>query len=152
MAKNTDYYVDLMTKTTSRFRKRAKLIFYIYQALRIVVVIGSAVVPFILIIASIPKITATIVSAIVAVSIALTNYYNFIEHSINLLQIAQKIERERDLFLTKRGSYKGLTPGKALDLFMDNMDIIETEHNNNQINIIKSVKEKEQIEKSIKIR
>jgi len=128
-----DDIIDKRQKTIKKlirkYRNRTIILNSFHQSLQIILVIGSAIVPFIVYFSDIPKTIPIIISAMVAVAAALTKYYPFGEHIINFRTAFEKTQKEYDLYESGRGPYANLGQGAALDLILDHIDAIRHEQN-----------------------
>jgi len=130
----------IVKKLIRKYRNRAMTLNLIHQSLQIILITGSAIVPFI-IVSDIPKTIPFITSAIVAVAAALTKYYPFGEHIINFRIAFEKTQKEYDLYESERGPYADLGRGAALDLVLDHIDEIRHEQNELSLSLEKRIQD-----------
>jgi hypothetical protein len=123
-----EQYKKNVQEEYSKYYRRADLNTIAHNILQICILVGAAIVPFLLNIASVPKLIPTIISAVVAVAAVMANYYKFGERGRIDRLTAQELHQEYNLYDTERGDYKSKTPKEALDLFLDRAETILGKH------------------------
>jgi Protein of unknown function (DUF4231) len=105
----------------------------IHRTLQTILILGATSLPFILNLTALPKSISIIISVIVAVVAALTNYYKFGSHAAHFQRAAENMQIELNLYQSGRKHYKDLSQGAALDCFMDKID--ELKHKQNELSL-----------------
>jgi hypothetical protein len=129
LSEKADHYKRNIIEEYSKYYQRSGMNIVAHNVLQICILVGAAVVPFLLIIPSIPKLVPTIISGVVAVAVAISNYYKFGERGRIDRLTAQELHQEYNLYDTERGDYKSKTSKEALDLFLDRTEAILDKHN-----------------------
>jgi hypothetical protein len=111
-----------------------------FQVQRFVAVIGATVVPVVLNLDWIPypKYVATILSLIVAISVALEKSFHIGDQWKNYRSTEQYLGREKISFLTGDGPYKGLEADTAFHLLVERCEAQIAAENSATLNIIVS--------------
>lgn len=94
----------------------------IHHTLQLTMLIGAALVPFLISIPTIPKVVPGTLSGIVAVVVAVANYYKFGQRGRDLRFYAEDMALEYNRFNTKREPYKNLEAEEAQALFMNRIE------------------------------
>lgn len=118
-----------ITKEILKYKRKIIITDATYQLLEFILVVGSALLPFIIYFSNFSKIIFVFYSAIIALAATITKYYKFGEHVANLKTTFEKMQNEINLFQTNRGQYGQLNNGASLELFMDKIDEIRHQHN-----------------------
>jgi hypothetical protein len=101
----------------------------VHHLLQLVILIGAALVPFLLVISTVPKLIPTVISAVVAVAAAISNYYKFGDtFRLNRLTF-YALSQEIVLYELKSEQYKGLDPTSAFTNFVSRVELIFRQHN-----------------------
>ena len=114
LSEKADHYKRNIIEEYSKYYRRSGMNIVAHNLLQICILVGAAVVPFLLIISSIPKLIPTIISGVVAVAAAMSNYYKFGERGRIARLTAQELHQEYNLYDTERGITKAKLRKKHL--------------------------------------
>ena len=136
-------YRDSVAGVRIRLRYQTMTFGFIHNLLQLIILAGAVAVPFLLNL-SIEKIIPTIISLVVAVAAAISNYYKFGERSRNNHQTSEAIRREIVWYDLRKGPYLDLEPEPALDLFVNRIEGFRDEHTQRSFIFEESKQDKKQ--------
>ncbi len=96
--------------------------------LQLIIIVGSVSVPFLVNISQLSKLVPTLVSTLVAIAAALSNYYKFGEWGRIHRSTAQKLIDEIEDYDLRTGRYKNLDEDQAFELFKERTELALNEH------------------------
>jgi len=115
-------YETYIVSSIRRYDKLASRMRIIHHALQLVILIGAALVTLVVGISVVPKVIPIVLSGVVTIATAITNYYKFGERSRELFFTSEDMALEYNRFRTKRGPYKNLDTEESLSLLMDRIE------------------------------
>ena len=124
MSEKKDYILDMSKKVETK--KRIWITLNIIDSfLQIIIVFGTTSVPILLIISQVPKLIPTIISGIVAVAAAVSNYYKIGGRSRIYRVTFETLEKEQNEYKYHVGPYKeDLEEDQALGLFVRRTELV----------------------------
>jgi len=136
-------YVKSVREEINKYRHNQTIHKYIDRTLQTILLLGATSLPFILNISDLQKSIPITISIIVALLAALVNYYKFGSRAAQFQQAAENMQYELNIYQSGRKHYKGLSPGAAFDLFMDNLDELRHKRNELSLELEKSTQEQD---------
>ena len=128
MAEKKDKYILRIHQQAATKKRIWQTRDIINSILQLIIVVGAASVPVLLIISQVPKLIPTIISGVVAIAAAIANQYKFGERSRIHRATFEALTKELDMYDYKVAAYKNLVEEDAFDLFVERTELILDEH------------------------
>jgi Protein of unknown function (DUF4231) len=142
------YLVERVDQFQSWYDGKAVIHKRLFQRLRTISVVGAVIVPVVA--NSFPEHPSatrwltTAISLIVSVSVALDSAFHFGDQWKNYRSTEQFLSREKFLFRTGNGSYKGKPPDEAFEILVDRCENQIAAENSATLNVISTAAEQAQ--------
>jgi hypothetical protein len=138
-----DHYVTNILKYERRQHYKADLALAVHLTLQITILLGATSIPFILNIPNINKIVPTVISAAIALAVAVTSFAKLGERASSLYRVSLDIRNEFEKFEYKLKNYQSLTDEEAFTMFAENVGKIRDDYTMQAItsNIFKEVRQ-----------
>jgi hypothetical protein len=128
MSEKQDKYIHRIQEQAATKKRIWQTRDIINSFLQFIIVVGAASVPVLLLISQVPKLIPTIISGVVAIAAALSNYYKFGERSRIHRATFEALTKELDMYDFQVGPYKNLGEDQAFDLFVERTELVLDEH------------------------
>jgi Protein of unknown function (DUF4231) len=117
-----------------KYTRKSSLYRAMHNILQFIIFAGAATVTIIITIAAIPKWIPALISGVVTIATAASNFYKFGERGRDFYLTAEEIQQEYNWFVTNRGQYKNPDLEKTFQvsptfgLFMDRIENLMHAH------------------------